>query len=73
MFGYALKHPIKKANHLVRNDREFTSLTLSCLLGRWGIGECIDGGDGGGAVDDGGEGGGVNDVGGGDDDYGGRW
>jgi len=34
MFGYALKHPIKKANHLVRNHRELTSLTLSCLLGR---------------------------------------
>ena len=35
MFGYALKHPITKADHLVRNNREFTSLTLSCLLGRW--------------------------------------
>ena len=35
MFGYALKHPIKKANHLVRNHRELTSLTLSCLLGRF--------------------------------------
>ena len=34
MFGYALKHPIKKADHLLRNNQEFTSLTLSCLLGR---------------------------------------
>ena len=34
MFGYSLKHPIKKANHLLRNNRELTSLTLSCLLGR---------------------------------------
>lgn len=34
MFGYALKHPIKKANHMVRNNRELTSLTLACELGR---------------------------------------
>ena len=34
MFGYALKHPIKKADHLVRNYRELTSLTLCCELGR---------------------------------------
>ena len=34
MFGYSLKHPIKKANHLIRNNQELTSLTLSCKLGR---------------------------------------
>ena len=34
MFGYALKHPIKKADHLIRNNQEMTSLTLSCKLGR---------------------------------------
>merc|ERR1740128_503030 len=34
MFGYALKHPVAKANHMVRNERELTSLTLACLLGR---------------------------------------
>jgi len=34
MFGYALKHPVKKANHMVANNRNLTSLTLSCELGR---------------------------------------
>ena len=34
MFGYALRHPLHKANQYLRNDYGLTCLTLSCKLGR---------------------------------------
>ena len=34
MWSYALRHPLKSANSNLMNNRGFTSLTLSCMLGR---------------------------------------
>jgi ankyrin repeat protein len=34
MYGYALRHPLKKGDPYITNNRGFTCLTLSCQLGR---------------------------------------